>query len=94
MPHCQKETKRPSKPKKKKEVTETVQDTGPVKASIDDIKVGDVLECVQTQNPGDLPVQFSATVKHIMAKKRKPFVLVCSDGQVGSVSHQHLIAHR
>ena len=83
MPHFQKETKTASKSKKKKNAP-VEEGTGPAKLTltIDDIKVGDVLECVQTPNPGDLPVRFSATVKHVMLKKRKPFVLTCSDGQV------------
>ena len=92
MPHCQKEAKSLKKKKVKKTLAEN---DGEVKAenekekpeiiTAEDLKVGDVLEVKLTAQPGERPVQFMATVRRIIEKKKKPFVLECSDGKVISL---------
>jgi hypothetical protein len=81
MPHKQKETKKPSKaPKSKTVVVEKKVEKKEV--TVEDLKEGDRLEITYTANPGETPSQFSATIKRIIPKKRKPFLLDCSDGKI------------
>jgi hypothetical protein len=83
MPHKQKESKKPSKaPKSKATPAPVVEKKDKKDVTVEDLKEGDELEITFTARPGESPIQFSATIKKIIAKKRKPFLLECSDGKV------------
>ena len=77
MPHKQKELKKSSKPKKKDEPKAADKPL-----TTEDLQLGEVLEITYTPQD-EKPQQFSATVKNIFRKKKKPFLLECSDGKVG-----------